>query len=234
MDRLQDLRQTIENNNRALEQDGPLTSIVDSVSRSINEDLCEEIQSSHEWQGTCAFLVEVVFELRTLTDKLMVKVDDVKEENVKLRKELSDHEQRLQVLEINRNKLFAGRLAFMMDKALLDRVLRDSRCASADERMINSIKSMEKAMRGEYPYGSVFNEEEKLRVQQQWLGLKKRLGWTADHDLGLRELKKQRLESAHPTASVDVMKAALQKISLAPKKKKVCMDFVQFLSTLSR
>ena len=81
------------------------------------------------------YIINILPELRDLTNKLVVKVALLEEENEQLKDEkkqlknkTSKIEKRLSILEGDHDKLLAGQLASTMDRALLDKVLRDSRC----------------------------------------------------------------------------------------------------------
>ena len=136
------------------------------MERSLYCDLLEDAEAratDEFWQGTCVYVIDVLCELRDLTNKLVAKVNLLKEENEQLKDEkkqlkskMSKIEKRLSTLEGDHDKLLAGQLASTMDRALLDKILRDSGCLGADELMIFSIKSMKKAIKGEYPYIEVF------------------------------------------------------------------------------
>ena len=84
-------------------------------------------------QGTCVYIINVLPELRDLMNKLVGKVALLEEENEQLKDEkkqlknkMSKIEKRLSILEGDHDKLLASQLASTMDRALLDKVLRDS------------------------------------------------------------------------------------------------------------
>ena len=81
------------------------------------------------------YIIDVLSELRDLTNKLVFKVVLLEEENGQLKDEkkqpknkTSKIEKRLSILEGDHDKLLAGQLASTMDRALLDKVLRDGGC----------------------------------------------------------------------------------------------------------
>ena len=86
-------------------------------------------------QGTRVYIINVLPELRDLTNKLVGKVALLEEENEQLKDEkkqlknkMSKIEKRPSILEGDHDKLLADPLASTMDRALLDKVLRDSEC----------------------------------------------------------------------------------------------------------
>ena len=102
------------------------------------------------------YVIDVLYELRELTNKLVVKVvlleeknEQLKDEKKQLKNKMSKIEKRLSTLEGDHDKLLADQLVSTMDRALLDKVLRDNRCLGTDEHMIFSTKSMEKAIKCE-------------------------------------------------------------------------------------
>ena len=142
----------------------PLENIVDDVQvdHSLWEDLEQEsnIYGSGLWESNCEDISNTLCSLRSLTSRLIDKANETAPQNKLLKEEILNLDKRVRTLEAEHQTLVAVQLVFMVNRALLDRVLKDTRCPTADDLKIYSIKSMEKAIEGTKYYKGVFTEEQ--------------------------------------------------------------------------
>ena len=206
-------------------QDSPTANvklIVDSVSHLFEELLVEYADQEPAWDG----LAEALVDLRDLTKKLSARVEELEDEHEELKRKISDLEKRFQELQEDEQRLITGQLAFAVDQAVMNRVLKD---IGVSGRSIFSIGDMEKAISSEEYYEDVFTDEEKKFAEQRWNELKAQLGWKGKHYRCVKELKSPRLRGE---VDVEKMQQALTKLSLQPAMKAVCMEFLDMLKQL--
>ena len=117
---------------------------------------------------------------------------------------------------------------------MLDKVLKDSKCESAED--LYYIKDMEDAINCVGHYASVFEDDERRRVELCWRKLRAKLGWKDKHYRTLRNLKRQRRDVAHPEFSIKEMMDAIGKMSesLSEKDKEICDEFIEMLDELQQ
>ena len=239
MDCTVDQKRFIKLNSPSFEQGKPLSDVKDGVDRGLLEYLLQKFESIEIWKSNCTIVSDTLCELRDQTSKLQARVEELEAENKQQNKDLAAYKEEvlslkkiLVKLEKEHHNLVVGQLAFRVDRALLDRVLKDSGCPCADELYIFSIKDLEKAIDGKKNYKEVLTEKQRQRANQQWSLLKAKLGWKAEHDRCVGALKGLRLDSAHPYANVDELKQSLVKVSLEPRIRAVCTQFIDFLKKL--
>ena len=230
VDRLTELRKRVLACLQQLKEGTPVDIIVDEVERNLHDDLSIETNFETGWEANSMMLIDTLCELRQLTNDLIARVNDLEP----LKTKVLLLEEKVRKLEGDREKLIAGQLAFMVEKEVLAKVFANSKCPSPDELMLYSIKSMEKAINCKYPYNTTFTDEQHKLVSENWKTLKEKLGWTADHYVGVRELKEQRLGTAHPDVLLSEIQKILLKVTLSSKARKVCMDFVRFITELKK
>ena len=150
--------------------------------------------------------------------------------------DLADLRKKVKELEGSDQKLLLGQQAFKLDRALLDKVLKDSKCESAEDLQLYYIKDMEDAINCIGHYASVFEDDERRRVELCWCKLRAKLGWNDKHYRTLRNLKHQRRDVAHPEFSIKEMMDAIGKMSesLSEKDKEICDEFIEMLDKLQQ
>ena len=234
-DRLADVHRKVSDCLKRLKEGGaPIGTIVDAVERSLYDDLSIEASFEAGWESISMILIDTLCELRQLTNDLIARVNEQTPVLHELKAKVSHLEEKVRKLEGDQEKLIAGQLAFMVEKEVLAKVFANSKCPSPDELMLYSIKSMEKAINCKHPYNTTFTGEQHKLVSENWKMLKDKLGWTADHYVGVRELKEQRLGTAHPDVLLSEIQKILLKVTLSSKARKVCMDFVRFITELRK
>ena len=165
-----------------------------------------------------------------MTSCLEKRVESYQREISQLKEEVSQRKMSVEGLERSKQKLLLGQLAFKLEKALLGKVLEKSGC---DTDELNCIEDMERAIKCQAPFETVFNDEN----EHHWVGwwfyeLEAKLGWKNRHTISLRNLKRLRLHNDHSDFSIDEMKTAIAKASRSEKEKRICYEFLEMLKKL--
>ena len=239
MDRLVDFQQEIRKLCTSLDQDKyPVSSIktletlLEQFIDEIGDNGGNEAVKNAQLQAYCRELVSTLSELKEATNKLLRLLNDAEAEKQKQRQDISRLEKKVvclekkvKLLEEMEQNLVLGQLAFVVDRAILDKVLKDSGCQPAKKLHIFSIEDMEKAIDCKQHYKGVFEENERTCVKEHWRELQKTLNWKGKHYRCLRYLKSIRRDDAHPDSDLDKMKDAIQK-EPDEEMKSVCMEFL--------
>lgn len=165
-----------------------------------------------------------------MISRLEKRIESYQIEISQLKEEASQIKMRVEKLEGSKQRLLLGQLAFKLDKVFLAKVLKKSECDADD---LYYIKDMVRAIKCQEPYNSVFkDDDERQRVKLCWCELEAKLGWKNEHTIGLKNLKRLRLNDAHPEFSTDEMEAAIAKASRNEKEKRICHEFLKMLKIL--
>lgn len=108
-----------------------------------------------------------------------------------LKEKVDSLEERVTQLEADRRTLMVCQLAFIIQEAVMNRVLLGRR------RGIYTIKQLEKAVENKGRY-AIRDPTEREAARVRWEELKVKLNWTYEHSCYIDELKGQRLPKAHP------------------------------------
>ena len=213
-----------------------ITAVIDSLKKKLSA--AEQQVDGNESKNFCQELSSMLSKLDELITRLAEvcnkKMTHLEERDKTQQDEISSLRERVKILEGSEQKLLLGQLAFEVDKAVVDKVFKDSDCGTgtAEEHYINYIKDMEKAIKGEHPYVSVFQEHQRECIRQKWIELQDRLGWKERHYRGLKNLKRLRLREAHPQFSTEKMKDAIKEASRSEQEKKLCQEFMKMLEDI--
>ena len=210
-----------------------ITTIIDILKKkvSVAEQQVVEKESKNFCQELSCMLSKVDELFTRLTKLHNKKMTHLENQDKIQQDEISSLRERVKILEGSEQKLLLGQLAFEVDEAVVVKVFKDSDCGTSTADIYH-IKQMEKAMRGEHPYVSVFQEHQRERIRQKWIELQDRLGWKERHYRGLKNLKDLRLRKAHPKFSTEKMKDAIKEASRSENEKKVCQEFMKMLEDI--
>ena len=196
------------------------------------------------WETSCKSFVEVVCVLYDMVDVLYAKVKQTVLRNDELTKKLEEVTKDLQELrrkhamlgEIEQ-KLVVGQIAFEMDKVILDVVLKG--IGSREDLAIFNISAMEKAIEKKGNYSDVFkSEDERRKVEMRWNTLKSSIGWEGRHFRYIGQLKRLRLDSAHPEMDAETIRKALAQLhrskTLTTQMRDVCEEFLGMIERIPK
>ena len=133
--------------------------------------------------------------------------------------------------ECYERKRYGVQLAYTLDKALVDKLLKESGCPSADELGITWISQVQKAILGKRNYDDIFDEEQRKAVEQRWDELKEELGWSSKHYQWLKWLKKQGTPSAYDP-EFDVANTDTKLSQLDPEIANICEELIKVYKKL--
>ena len=194
-----------------------LETLLEQLVDEIGDNGDNEAVQNAKLQAYCQELISTLSELKGATNKLVSLLNNAEAEKQEMRQDISRLEKKMLSLEKEvrllkqiKQNLALGQLAFLVDRALLDKVLKDSGCRSAKKLHIRYIQDMEWALNDKEHY-RVFHEDEKIRVKECWRELKKTLSWEDEHYRHLGYLKSIRLSDAHPPLTLDEMKGTIEK-----------------------
>ena len=213
-----------------------ITAMIDSLKNKLSAAEKEVVgNTSKKLFQDLSCMLSKLDELITQLAEVHNKKMTLLEERDRLQQdEISSLKERVKTLEGSEQKLLLGQLAFEVDKAMVDKVFKDSGCGTgtAEEHYINYIKDMEKAIKGEHPYTSVFQEHQREHIRQKWSELQARVGWKERHYRGLKNLKRLRLREAHPKLSTEKMIDAIKEASRSENEKELCQEFMKMLEDI--
>ena len=246
MEVLVEVQQQIKKLRTCLDQEKyPASSLEFTTLETLLEQLIQELGDNEavqnaQLQDYCQELVSTLFELKETTNKLVSLLNNTDAEKQELRQDISRLEKKVvclekkvKLLEEMEQNLLLGQLAFVVDRALLDKVLKDSGCRPANELHIYSIQDMEKAIDGKQHYIGVFEETERMSVKEHWKQLQNTLAWEGKHYRCLRYLKSTRLAEAHPEFDCGKMKDAIQK-QADKEMKGVCLELLTMVEIVKK
>ena len=207
--------------------DSPRTTkeVEDSCDNSLtilNELAAEFGDNPQLWETECEVLFATLIEVRDLVSTASEKMVWLGEANFTLKRDvmqLQDKMKRLEVqindlthdieeMKIQNQKLVLGQVAFNIDKFVSKRVLDK---LVGPDHFIGSIMEMELAIEGHKRYADVFKSEmEKKTAEQKWETLQKELNWNSKLFRYMQDLKKDRLDIAHPTVDKESILAAME------------------------
>lgn len=128
-------------------------------------------------------------------------------------------------------KRYGVQLAYALDKALVDKLLEESGCPSADELGISWISEVQNGIRGKRRYDDIFDEQQRKVVGQRWDELKEELGWSDKHFLWLKWLKKRGTPSAYDP-EFDVADTDTKLSKLDPEIADICEELIKVYKKL--
>ena len=220
-------------------------ALFDTIKKSLKEDRDTATPSQQELLSQLSQLEGLISELVEFVKENLDKKTNLEKQVKCFQEDLSDLQKRVKQLEgsdqrakelkgSDKKKLLLGQLAFKLDRALLDKVLEDSECESAENLRLRYIKDMEDAINCVGHYASVFEDDERKRVELSWRKLRAKLGWKDKHYLALRNLKRLRRDLAHPKFSIEEITDAIGKVpeSLSRQDKEICEEFIGMLDEL--
>ena len=209
-----------------------IKEVEDSCDNSLTilDELAAEFEDNTQfWETKCEVLFEILIEARDLVSTASEKIVPLGEANFRLKDviQLQDKIKKLEVIindlrqdmeerKIQNQKLVLGQVAFNIDKFVSKRVLDK---LVAPDHFIGSIMEMELAIEGHRSYADVFqNEKERKIVEQEWESLQKKLNWSPKLFRYMQDLKKDRLDIAHPPVDKESILAAMENV---PQKHKL-------------
>ena len=211
-----------------------LETLLEQLIDEIGDNGDNEAVQNAKLQAYCQELVSTLSELKEATNKLVSLLNNAEAERKEMRQDISrlektvlSLEKEVKLLKQIKQNLALGQLAFLVDQALLDKVLKDSGCRTAKKLRIYSIQDMEYALNDRENY-RVFHEDEKIRVKECWRKLKNTLSWEGEHYRCLGYLKSLRLLDAHPPLTLDEMKDNIEK-EQDEELKSLCLEFLTML-----
>lgn len=209
-------------------------TIFDSIKESLKKKTDAATPSQQELLSQLSQLEKLISELVDIVNRNLKEKMALEKQVRCFQEDLADLRKKVKELEGSDQKLLLGQLAFKLDRALLDKVLKDSKCESAED--LYYIKDMEDAINCVGHYASVFEDDERRRVELCWRKLRAKLGWKDKHYRTLRNLKRQRHDVAHPEFSIKEMMDAIGKMSesLSEKDKEICDEFIEMLDELQQ
>ena len=153
--------------------------------------------------------------------------------------DLVDLDKRIACLEEKHHSRYEGyerkrygvQLAYTLDKALVDKLLEESGCPSADELGITWISQVQKAILGKRNYDDIFDEQRRKDVKQRWDELKEELGWSNEHYQWLKWLKKLGTPSAYDP-EFDVSDIDTKLSQLDPEIAYICKELIKVYKKL--
>ena len=128
-------------------------------------------------------------------------------------------------------KRYAVQLAYTLDKTLVDKLLEESGCPSADELGITWISQVQKAILRKRNYDDILDEQQRKVVEQRWNELKEELGWSEKHYRWVKWLKKQGTPSAFDP-EFDVADAVTELSILDPEIASICEELIKVYKNL--
>ena len=217
-----------------------LETLLEKLTEELDDNGENEAVQNAQLQDYCQELVSTLSELKEATNELVSLLNNAEAEKQELRQDIQRLENKMlclekkvKMLEKMEQNLLLGQLAFVVDRALLDKVLKDSGCRPANELYIYSIQDMEKAINGKQHYKGVFEETERTCVEEHWRELQNTLHWEGKHYRCLKYLKSTRRADAHPDSDLDRMKDAIQK-QPDEEMKGVCLELLTMVEIVKR
>lgn len=189
-----------------------------------------------EFEGP--FLSQILITFRESADVLSSHLEKLKALNDKnnllkseIRAELVKGES-VQCMQ-KRLKAALSCLAHRVEGAIVSKLLRESRCPTADELGITSISHIEKSISGRGDYEGVFTKEQKEAVEHRWNDLKAELGWSGKHFRSIKHLKDFGTpEFAHKCFDMDAIQEAVTEESLEPEVAEMCQELIEIFKNL--
>lgn len=199
-------------------------------------------EAAPPWETSCKSFVEVVCILHDTMDVLFDRVKQTTLRNDELAKNFAEVTQTLEelqrkhaMLEEIEQKLVVGQITFEIHELVLDVVLKG--IGSREDLAIFTIGTMEKAIKKKDNYSDVFTEAERQEVTKRWNTLKSSIGWEGRHFRYIGELKRLRLDTAHPKMDAETTRKALDQLSrskrLTIQMKNMCEEFLRMIERIS-
>lgn len=188
---------------------------------SLLSALLRECEEGNEfWQTDCEYLFETVIsykdlvhELIDIMERLQHNLSCTESELKRLKITCETLETKVKKLECDRLKLMACQLAFEIHQAIIHKIL--SGIINIEEKQINTIGEMEKAIAGSKGCEDVFDKDsDRDMANTRWLTLQRDLQWKKVHYRYLQNLKRLRVNIAHPEFDPQAITDALSKGTL--------------------
>ena len=233
------IQRRIASINEKLQDDHSIdTTLVEQLQADIEvvlEVICQECDEKPElWESDSIMLVQAMSSYNELVTTCLKKIEAIQDENVKIKATLQSMKDRITSLEeelkqlnLDKNKLIIGQVAFEIEKAIVSSILDE---LIGPHHYINAIEDMERAISGEDSnYADVLTDNQREEAEQSWKDMKLELDWHPRH---FRYVEQHRISTAHPDINEVKVKYALENGALPESETKLFSELFTMYKSL--
>lgn len=195
--------------------------IVDST--ALYQLVSSQIEHSHGILEESLFvLIETICNLRSVVTNLERNNDTLESEVERLKNRIIN-------LEYSEQTLIVGQIGHKVNNDILSYVME-----GFSNRSIYTIRDMEKAIDKKTRFADAFHsEDERKTAEKRWMYLKSAIGWKDKHYRDIGDIKRIRLNSAHPEVSDEQFRDAVERVCYQNKYlRDVSFEFLKMLTAI--
>ena len=199
--------------------------ICDITNETCNEDFLPDFASN---------VYDLLDAMQTTSSQLMDANKKLEKQVQELKEIIKQLREKVEALEKKHSNdiLILGQLPFSIEALIIKSVLKNLHGVKGVP--IFKIREMEEALNSPVDGLLFHDEKEQAAARGEWENLKTRLGWERYDVNILQHLKHNRLSTAHPEITPDIVKGSLKKLSKLKKSdtefQKDVISFEKFLT----